>query len=46
MERLEMQEPEEEWLFDDEDYVDEPDGSPYWHDPDYPEFYGWRELVV
>ena len=41
---------EKEWQDDleiiEEDVVDLLDDSPYYHHPDYPEFNGWREMLL
>lgn len=32
-------------IIDEEELIDLLDDSPYYHDPAYPEFDGWRDLV-
>ena len=33
-------------IIEEEELIDLLDDSPYYHAPEYPEFNGWRELVV
>lgn len=33
-------------IIDEEDVIDFFDDSPYYHDPAYPEFSGWRDMLL
>lgn len=33
-------------IIDEEDTVDFYNDSPYYHHPDYPEFSGWRDMLL